>query len=172
MPQRSRGSIINFDVVDPDIVDNITVKDVLGNKDDSPEGSSLYARARTVEDHIHTEQKLYPELANSIQVVGGSGVWELGTLTTLMPANTANIRFDIHWIVICAISVNDEYELILYADTTQIGRIAFTRTDKKDVDDGVPFQCPILEPEVRIRARLASAGGGDTANFKLLYHEY
>ncbi len=169
----NRSSIFNFDVVNPDSPNNVTVRDVLGNKEDSSEGNSLYAHGQIIDDHFHAIQRVYPELANSIQVAGGVGVWELGALTTLMPANTVvDHRFDIHWIVICAVSANDEYELILYANTTQIGRVGFTRTDKKDVTDGAPFQCPILDSEVRIRARLASAGGGDTANFKLLYHYY
>ncbi len=170
----NRGSTVNFDVVNPDTVNNQTVKDVLGNKDDTHLGNSLFAHAHIVEEHIHKEQLVYPTLANSIQVAGGAGAWQLGNLVTLMPANTvaAEMRFDIHWIIICALSANDEYELILYADTTQIGRLAFTRTDKKDVTDGVPFQCPILAPDVRIRARLASSSGGDTGNFKLMYHEY
>ncbi len=170
----NRSSVVNLDVVDPDITDNLTVKDILGNKQDTILGDSLFAHAHTVEEHIHKEQLVYPTLANSIQVAGGAGVWQLGNLVTLMPANTiaADFRFDIHWVIICALSANDEYELILYADTTQIGRLAFTRTDKKDVTDGVPFQCPVLAPDVRIRARLASSGGGDTGNFKLMYHEY
>ncbi len=170
----NRGSTVNFDVVNPDTVNNQTVKDVLGNKDDTHLGNSLFAHAHIVEEHIHKEQLVYPTLANSIQVAGGAGAWQLGNLVTLMPANTVaeEMRFDIHWIIICALSANDEYELILYADTTQIGRLAFTRTDKKDVTDGVPFQCPILAPDVRIRARLASSSGGDTGNFKLMYHEY
>ena len=174
MPQRGRGTIVDFNVVDIDNPANLTVKDVVGNKQDTTLGDSLFAHAHTVEEHIHKEQLVYPTLANSIQVAGGAGAWQLGNLVTLMPANTlaADMRFDIHWIIICALSANDEYELILYADTTQIGRLAFTRTDKKDVTDGVPFQCPILAPGVRIRARLASSGGGDNGNFKLMYHEY
>lgn len=172
MPLRARGSLVNFDVSVPDSPNNATVKDVLGNKSDTEKGNSLYARAYISERHIHQCQKVYPTLANSIQVAGGAGVWELGNLTEIIPANTALSNFDIHWISLCDASVNDEYELILYANTTQIGRAPFTITDKKDVTDGIPFQCPILDPGVRIRGRLASSSGGDTANFKLLYHEY
>ena len=174
MPLRARGSVVDLNVVDINATANVTVKDVVGQKEDTHLGDSLYAHAHIVEEHIHKEQLVYPTLANSIQVVGGAGAWELGVLTTLMPADTvaANMRFDIHWVIICALSANDEYELILYANTTQIGRLAFTRTDKKDVTDGVPFQCPILDPGVRIRGRLASSSGGDNGNFKLMYHEY
>ena len=174
MPLRARGVVVDLNVVGIDDSANLTVKDVVGQKDDTHLGDSLYAHAHILEEHIHKEQLVYPTLANSIQVAGGAGAWELGNLVTIMPANTvaADMRFDIHWIIICALSANDEYELILYADTTQIGRLTFTRTDKKDVTDGVPFQCPILAPSVRIRARLASASGGDNGNFKIMYHEY
>ncbi len=174
MPLRARGVIVDLSVVDIDNSANVTVKDVVGQKNDTHLGNSLYAHAHIIEEHVHKEQLVYPTLANSVQVAGGAGVWELGNLVTIMPANTvaADMRFDIHWIIICALSANDEYELILYADTTQIGRLTFTRTDKKDVTDGVPFQCPILDPSVRIRARLASASGGDNGNFKIMYHEY
>ncbi len=170
----NRGVAIDLTVPPIDSTENVLIKDVLGNKDDDHLGNSLYAHAHILEEHIHKEQLVYPTLANSIQVAGGAGAWQLGNLVTLMPANTvaAEMRLDIHWVIICALSANDEYELILYADTTQIGRLAFTRTDKKDVTDGVPFQCPILAPDVRIRARLASSGGGDNGNFKLMYHEY
>ncbi len=174
MPLRARGVVVDLNVVGIDDSANLTVKEVVGQKDDTHLGDSLYAHAHILEEHIHKEQLVYPTLANSIQVAGGAGAWELGNLVTIMPANTvaADMRFDIHWIIICALSANDEYELILYADTTQIGRLTFTRTDKKDVTDGVPFQCPILAPSVRIRARLASASGGDNGNFKIMYHEY
>lgn len=172
MPLRARGGKVSFDVSAPNSPKNVTVRDVLGNKNDDEVGNSLYARAYISEQHIHRVQKVYPTLADSIQLTGGAGAWELGNLTELMPANTAESNFDIHWISLCSASVNDEYELILYANTTQIGRAPFTITDKKDVTDGVPFQCPILDPGVRIRGRLASKSGGDTANFRLLYHEY
>ena len=174
MPLRARGTIIDLSVPSADSIENVLVKDVIGQKDDTHLGDSLYAHAHIIEEHVHKEQLVYPTLANSIQVAGGAGAWELGNLVTIMPANTvaADMRFDIHWIIICALSANDEYELILYANTTQIGRLTFTRTDKKDVTDGVPFQCPILAPSVRIRGRLASSSGGDTGNFKIMYHEY
>jgi len=172
MPLRARGSLVSFDVSAPNSSKNVTVRDVLGNKNDDEVGNSLYSRAYISEQHIHQIQRVYPTLADSIQVAGGAGAWELGDLTELMPANTALKNFDIHWISLCSATVNDEYELILYANTTQIGRAPFSITDKKDATDGVPFQCPILDPGVRIRARLASSSGGDTAGFKLFYHEY
>lgn len=164
-PTPSRVPILNCP-------DNKTIADVIGNKEDDEFGDSLYAHAYTVNAHIHTAQKVYPSLADSIQINTHANAWMLGNLTEIIPANVVAFPFDIHWIAISDISANGEYELVLYAGTTEIGRAVFTRTDKKDVNDGMPFLCVVLPANTQIQARLASDSGGDNAKIKVYYHCY
>ena len=154
-----------------DSADNANMRDVIGNKTDTQAGNSLYALVDTLNDHIHTEAKVYPTLANGVEVLGGAA-WTLGDFVEIVPADTIAAPFDIHYINIEALSVAEVYEIVLYAVSTEIGRI---RVAKDAIQAGLnskPITTPIIPANTQIRAKSASESGADTATISLSYHTY
>ncbi len=127
------------------------------------------------EEHIHSASKCYPTLANGEQVQGAAGGWALGNFKEIVPVNTIANEFDIHYIVVEAASVADVYEIVLYAATTEIGRVrvAFIDIANSQSLPSVPFQCDVLPKNTQIQAKCASkAGGSKTIDISLHYHTY
>ncbi len=158
-----------------DSADNNYIQDVVGNKSDSHSGGSLYSKAEVLVDHIHHAAKCYPTLTSGVTVTKGAGAWALGNFAEIVPASTIGVAFDIHHINIESASADGTYELILYAATTEIGRLRFT------VDTGwlggglpsLPFQCGIEPADTQIQAKVAS--GNAAANniaMSIYYHTY
>lgn len=77
----------------------------------------LYDNQHIQLEHIHSAQKTYPTMANSIVLTTGSGAaWTLGNFIEVVPANATTSPFDIHWMGIGAVSaVAAVYEVELYA---------------------------------------------------------
>lgn len=156
---------------------NVTIADVIGNKDDRTYngGDSIFAETHTLGDHAHKSQLCYPTLADGIMVTGGAGAWELGSFVEVMPADTASDYFDIHWVHIEALSAVDVGEVYLYygASDTFYGRCRATRDAQQSGAKSEPMQGPPIAKGERIRAKFASAGGGsDTVTLSLYYHVY
>lgn len=134
-------------------------------------------RIHVMDDHIHSPQKVYPTLANGVQLTGAAGAWTLGAIAEVVPANTITSPFDIHWLNVESASVADTFEVVIYqgpgASETEISRVRFTKSAAIDLQAGIPIQTAILVPNARISAACASAsGGGDTITISLLYHTY
>jgi hypothetical protein len=134
-----------------------------------------FDKAKITEEHFHGAAKVFPTLAAGETVTGAAGAWTLGAFAEIVPVDTITEDFDIHYINIEDASADDIYELVLYAATTEIGRIRFV------VDTGVggggfpglPFQCAIQPKNTQIQAKVASSGGGaDTVDISIHYHEY
>jgi len=176
------------DVTDSQIVptvdsgDNVLLRDVVGNKEDtsfsggSHNGSpSVVGHLKAGYYHIHSSAKVYPSLADSIVLTAGAA-WTLGNKVEIIPAAGAGSMtkwFDIHWVVVHSISAVDEYELVLWAnDTTEIARICFVKTAAQSQEGNLPIQIPPQAPGTKISANIASKSGGDTVSIKLYYHEY
>lgn len=128
-----------------------------------------------IEEHMHSESKVYPTLAAPVAVLGDNSAWTLGSFVEIVPVDTITDVFDIHFINIEDADDDDMYELVLYADETEIGRVRFV------VDTSVfggalpaiPFQTPLIPANTKIQAKVASsAGGGDTVNISIHYHTY
>ena len=177
-PLRARGidvdaALVTALAVPPvDSARNINYADVGGNKTDTHNGNSIEAFGHTLLEHTHDSAMVYPALAVSLQVVSSNVAHTLGVFKEIVAANQISEDFDIHWVAVQAASANGEYELVLYAATTEIGRCSFARTDKKDID-AVPFQCPIQPANTQIQAKLSTNNAvGDTCNIKIMYHLY
>lgn len=127
-------------------------------------------------EHIHSVAKVYPTLAAGVTVTTAAGAWTLGNYAQIVPASTIASRFDIHWINVEAASNDDTYELVLYAATTEIGRVRFTVSLTAGGRVLLPpmfFQCPIVAANSQIQAKLAcSAGGAETVDISIHYHTY
>ena len=106
-----------------DSADNNNMSDVIGNKTDTSSGDSIIAYLKSLaadmhilEEHIHSVSKVYPTLANGITVTSGVGAWVLGSATAVVPINTITDEYDIHYVSVGSVSVNDTYELALFSD--------------------------------------------------------
>ncbi len=170
MPLRAKG--ISLAVPSVDSVNNVDMRDVIGNKNDTHDGNSLRAVAHIINEHTHKAARVYPALAVSLQVVSSNVAHTLGVFKEIVAAGGIVTDFDIHWVAVQAASANGEYEIVLYAGTIEIGRSSFARTDKKDIDS-VPFQCEIQPANTQIQAKLSTNNAaGDTCNIKIMYHLY
>jgi len=150
---------------------NTTINQILGNKSDNHSAATLFAYIHDAWEGNHHEQKVYPTLANSVQVTADAAAWTLGNYAEIVAANVITGEFHIHHICILGASANGEYELVLYAGTTEIARVTFTRTDKKDDVEGLDIIAPHCAANAQIQAKLASGNlVADTAKFKIWYH--
>lgn len=171
-------SFLPQDVTVPsqDSADNVDWGDVIGNKTDTDSGDSLYANIKTLLEHVHSPQKVYPTLAAAITVAGGAGAWTLGNFVTIVAASTITSVFDIHWIQLSNATADDEYELVLYYGATDIeaGRITFTADSSAQISvvSPAPMQTVKIPANSQIRAKLASSTGSDSVDVKIFYHTY
>lgn len=134
---------------------------------------SPYHYLHRIAEHDHSASKVYPTLASGITVTAGAS-WVLGSFATIVPASTIGEAFDIHHVSVEDISANDVYELVLYYGATDIeaGRVRFTRSAIQDSTMNVPFQTIVIPADSQIRAKLASATGGDNVTISIKYHTY
>lgn len=160
-----------------DSTDNVDVADVVGNKTDGHTGDSLVALAHTNEEHNHAAGKVYPTLADGVTLTAATGAttWTLGALVEVVPASTIGDDFDIHHVLVEAISANSVYEIVLYqgASDVEVGRVRVVRSTVQSGTLNIPMQTPIIPANARIRAAVASEGdNGETVTISLKYHEY
>lgn len=160
----------NLEVPSPDNGDNALMRDVVGSKSDGHGTETIYANVHDLWEGTHHIQKVYPTLADSIEVVSEEIAWTLGEFAEVVPVNTIKEEFHIHHLCISEADGNDDYELVLYAGEVEIGRVTFTRTDKKDDVEGLPIIVPHSAANTQIQAKLANSAGGRTAKIKLWYH--
>lgn len=156
---------------------NVSIRDVIGNKTDTHDGDSIYAFVETALDHVHNQARVYPTQAAGVTVAAAGAAWTLTNNFTnqVVPASTITSDFDIHYISIENLSANAVYELVLYnmTDGIEIGRCRFTKNAAQDGTMNVPMQTPIQDGNDKIGARLASSTAvEDTVTFSIFYHIY
>lgn len=151
---------------------NLNMADVIGNKEDTHAGDSLFAHAVNTNEHFHTACMVYPTLANGVAVATDAGGWALGSFVEIVPVNTIVLPFDIHWISVEALDDVTVYEIVLYAVEVEIGHVRVTKNANLDATMNIPFQCPILDANVQIQAKTASAAGNSVATISIFYHVY
>ena len=152
---------------------NIDITDVIGSKDDTHDGNSLMARAHIVEEHIHNAGKVYPSLAGGVAVATGGAPWALTAgFVQIVPVTTIRSDFDIHYISIEALDDNTVYEIILFAVSSELGRVRVVKNAQQDGTMNIPFQCAIIPADTQIQAKCASAAGNSVATISIFYHLY
>lgn len=128
-------------------------------------------------DHIHSAQKVYHSLANGVTLTGHATAWTLGDKTEVVPVNTIDQPFDIHYLNFGSASVTDTFEIVLYKGLAgaeiEIGRARVVRAAAQSGTAPTPIMTEMLPANTRISAAVASAsGGGDTIVLSLFYHTY
>jgi len=166
-------------VPDKDSADNDFIRDVVGNKTDTHSGTSITSIVHTLEEHVHNVSKVYPELANPVQLQKDAGVWASypATKTEIIPAGTIGKDFDIHWVHILDISANGCYMVALYSGTAGnevvIGKVPIGRSAVQSQEGNTKIMTPLIPANTRISAGLSSENNAqDTLLVKLMYHEY
>lgn len=133
----------------------------------------VWDKVDVMQEHMHAATKVYPTLAGGTTVTSGAA-WTLGNFAEIVPANTITKDFDIHFIAVEGASASEVYEIVLYAATTEIGRVRASFIDIANSQSlpSIPFQCQIQAENVQIQAKVATASGGDNITISLHYHEY
>jgi len=147
---------------------------------DSATNPTVIGHLRAGYYHVHDSAKVYPVGADPITVTtsnaGGGSAWAHGTKVEIIPANTITTKFDIHWVLISAISATDDYELKLWkgaSGETLIATIAFVRNSNFSQEGNMPIQVSPIAANTRIMASIACGDSdGATCNIKLYYHTY
>lgn len=121
-------------------------------------------------DELHQRQRVYPTLADPVTVIAHPNAWTLGSFASVIPLGTIDTAFHIHRVHISEMSINGNYEMVLYQALTEIGRFTFSCTDKKDDIEGLPISIVPAIANTQIRAKLACSVGGATAKIKVWYH--
>ena len=170
----AQNSLLALQVPDPNGSDNETINQLIGNRNDDDDTRTIYANLDDVWEGGHHESKVWPELADASEVTAHADSWVLGNYAEIAAANAISEKFHIHHLHIHAPSANGEYELVLYAATTEIARVTFTRTDKKDDIEGLDIIAPHCAANTQIQAKLASSNNAsaDTLKLKFWYHEH
>ncbi|HEA52315.1 hypothetical protein, partial [Marinobacter antarcticus] len=130
---------------------NTSIEQVVGNKNDTHNGTSIKAMLHKLDEHAHKSSKVWPTLANGVVVTAGAA-WVLGAFAEIAAVNDIAVDFDIHHISVEALSANEVYEIVLYAATVEIARVRVTKNANLDGTMNVPVQCPIQPANTQIQA--------------------
>ena len=170
--------IVETPVPTQDITDNTYISQVIGNKNDSVIGTSLYSEAKRIDSNLHSSSKVYPPLADAITIskVNISSWGVDTTTTTVISANAITSTFNIYAVCVGAISDADQYELIIYSGAVsseiEIARIPF---DKRAylLETIAEVHSPIQSANARISAKLSAKGAAARSiDIKLCYQLY
>ena len=153
------------------------INEKIGNSTDIWNGNStVLGYANVSYKHVHNPAICYPTLADGITINTSSTAWTLGDFTEIIPANTINVEFDMHFINFEDSSTTGVYELHLFSG--EVGEevlIATIRTSRDANQSGitsVPVQVPVQHANARISGRLASDGGNRNVTLSVYYHTY
>jgi hypothetical protein len=141
--------------------------------------NTIMAHLNTGYYHIHGQPFVRPNLASSTVLTAGAGAWDTsGAKTEVIPANSLNVSaFDLHWIVISAISENSEIQIDIYKGAALsevlIGSVKAVRNAIQSQEGAVKVQVPQQEINTRISCRVSSsAAGATTCAVSFLGHYY
>ncbi len=165
---------VDLGVALPNSTENLTINQLIGNRNDDLSASTVFGRLRDIWGNIHHGQRVWPALTDPVLVTAHADDWVLGNYAEIVAANAISIEFHIHHIHITAPSANGEYELVFYVATTELMRVSFSRTDKKDDVEGLEVKTPHCPANSQIQAKLASSNdaSADTLKVKFWYHPH
>lgn len=151
----------------------------IGNRStDLHYSDTLYGYLLSWYKHVHMPQWVYPFLADGATLTGDSSAYTLGSKVEIIPASTITKWFDIHWVIVEAVSANDVYCIELYSgEVASEVLIAQLKTVKSTTAGSGVVSMPIQIPRQAANTRISGAcgsksGGGDTITISLAGHEY
>ena len=154
---------------------NINASDVIGSKIDTSAGNSLYSKVSSILSQVANISKVYPTLADGVQVIAGVGAWQLGSFAVVVPASTITSNFSIY-----SISIEDylggagAFELILYSGANgaevEICSTRIYRSGTYGYAGMVNVRTPITLGNSQIKAKLASQTGGSQSLVISIYY--
>lgn len=147
---------------------------VIGNKYDDEGGNSVVSMLYNLMRHNHSPSKVYPTGTSGVSVAENAAAWTLGNAAEIIPANTVTRKFDIHYIIIEGASDNDTYELVLYGNGSEIGRVRFRVVDIANarILPMFPIQTAQMDANTMVTAKVMGAAGGENVTISVFYHEY
>jgi len=143
----------------PDSLGNDHMSDVIGNKDDTIAGDSIMALLKRAAGRLNNPSRVYPSLADGIDVISGAGAWALGGAVEILPAGAVSEAFLVFYVKIEAVSLTDVYEIILYSGAladVEVGRFRTQRDAAFPQAGGVPISTEIIPADTRLSARIAN----------------
>lgn len=123
--------------------------------------NSIIALLNTLYYHAHGKNLVYPDHADDVLLVAGTGEWSLtGAITEVIPAGALNVTaFDLHWISISGISANGTIQIDIFAGLSgEEVRIAGARAVRNSVqsqEGAHRIQIPQQSAGTRISCRLS-----------------
>ncbi len=137
---------------------------------------TAYDKSKVSDEHKHSASKVYPTGAGGAAVTSHADAWTLGSFAEIIPINTVAEDFDIHWVNIEGVSADGVYEIVLYAATTEIGRMRFTATDIANAtflaERKMQTQIQLKNTQIQAKVMTDNAASEDIVTISLHYHTY
>jgi len=138
---------------------------------------NIISSLEIVTDHIHNGEMVYPTLADGITITSGTGKWTLGNFVELIPANTINAPFDMHFFNTALASLVGTYEIHLYAGAVNsevlFSKVRFARLSNQTGATPFPILTPVFPANTRISAKMAvNVVTQETLVCSIAYHTY
>ncbi len=167
------------DLPEIDSSDNESIRDAVGNKSDGHFGSSLHSRTHELDEHIHSNIFIRPNMANGITVSKASGAWAAyPTPTQIIAANDINEEFDLHFLNVSTISANGQYQLQFYtgpalSEVSLGDGFAISRSASQSQEGTRPIMTARMPANTRISVALTGSPAGiQSVIVKIEGHRY
>lgn len=175
-----------FNVPADDSTANVSMRDVVGNKDDDPlitnDDASILAYAKAGYLHAHGTPITYPtgeggSPAYFVQATTGSTAYTHGAKVEIIPASAIAVAFDLHWLEIFEISASGGYEVKLWSGLSgaevELGRYRYCRTTSQDRANSKAILIKQQAAGTRISLSIArDYDGAQTTKFAVEGHLY
>jgi hypothetical protein len=174
---------LNFEAVDVSEIkeDTTDIKGKIGENTQlwGNASKTLLGYSNAAYKHIHNPGHIYPADGTTITVTTSATEKTFGNFVDLIPKNTINKAFDIHWISITNINVNGVYVLELHKldddgnSEGLLSQVPCVRADNFSKVGEVICQIPVQAPNTRVGIR-ALKGTDGTGNVSIIshYHNY
>ncbi|KKM73371.1 hypothetical protein LCGC14_1411090 [marine sediment metagenome] len=113
-------------------------------------------------------------ITNSVSIKSGATRWELGGFVEMTEANKFGSIFTIRHVYVESVEVADIYELVIYQgdDDVECARLRFVAQYKTEVPTEFNAQTRNIQPDDKLRARLACLKGRGGAVISLQCYEF
>ncbi len=162
-----------FEVPAVDSVANNTIRDVLGQKGDSHDGTSAMSKLHLLDDHVHKLQFVVPNLANAVSVTASASSWALSAaFVEIIAVNEIDEPFDLHYVSM-TFDANDEYQLNIYAGEVLIASVDGERNTNQIRVANDPIQMEMQPANTQIQVKLAcKSTNANSVTVKFKGHRY